>query len=144
QQNLVSVSIVDGDTGEPLDNASLTVRGVKPVERDTFDLQHPAVATAWAPNYRVGYFLLPAKYPRVAVRLYRADGQWTMYGVTPARTQTHPAIHLRPPFKVVWSRDLQGLLEFPAVVLDGIAYISNLHGILYAIDMQTGKDLWKF
>lgn len=141
---LVSVRVVDGDTGEPIGNASLTVRGANPVARGVFRLSRPSRATAWAPHYGATAFLLPVRYRRVAVRLYRSDGQWPMYGVDPARTQAHPGIRLRPPFRVVWGRDLEGLLEFPAVVTDGVAYVSNLHGHLFALSMDTGKTLWQF
>ena len=65
---------------------------------------------------------------RVVVRVYRPRFQWPMYGATPARTQAHPTIRLRPPFRVVWSRGLGSLIEFPAVVSDGVAYIGNNHG----------------
>src|SRR6266545_2654586 len=65
-----------------------------------------------------------------------------MYGVTPARTQVHSGIKLRPPFRVVWSRNLHGLLEFPAVVWNGVAYVNNIHGTLTALSMSTGRVLW--
>ena len=35
------------------------------------------------------------------VPIYRIDGQWLMYGATPARTQFHEGISLRPPFRTV-------------------------------------------
>jgi outer membrane protein assembly factor BamB len=144
RRTTVSVSVVDGDTGRRVDNASVTAEGANRVGRGLFALSRPARATVWAPHYETRTFVLPVRYPRVAVRLYRPDGQWPMYGVDASRTQSHPGIHLRPPFRVVWSRDLGGLLEFPAVVADGIAYISNLHGHLFALSMDTGKTLWQF
>jgi outer membrane protein assembly factor BamB len=66
-----------------------------------------------------------------------------MYGATPARTQAHLAIHVRPPFRVVWSRGLGSLIEFPAVVSDGVAYIGNIHGTVRAISMRNGNVLWR-
>ena len=54
----------------------------------------------------------------------------------PARTQAHAAIGLRPPFRVVWSRGLGSLIEFPAVVSDGVAYVGNNHGTVYALSMR--------
>jgi outer membrane protein assembly factor BamB len=79
----------------------------------------------------------------VKVRLYRAGLQWPMYGATPARTQAHPAIRLRPPFRVVWSRGIGSLIEFPAVVSDGVAYIGNYHGTVRALSMRSGRVLWR-
>jgi outer membrane protein assembly factor BamB len=66
-----------------------------------------------------------------------------MYGVNPARTQVHTGIKLRPPFRVVWRRDLGGLLEFPAVVWHGVAYVNNIHGYLTALSMKNGHTLWR-
>jgi len=77
-----------------------------------------------------------------AVALYRPQLQWTMYGVTPERTQTHSAIALRPPFHVLWRRWI-GYIEYPAVVDDGVAYISNLSGTVRAIRMRDGALLWQ-
>ena len=34
----------------------------------------------------------------------------------PRRTNAHPGIELRPPFRVVWSRGIGSLIEFPAVI----------------------------
>jgi outer membrane protein assembly factor BamB len=66
-----------------------------------------------------------------------------MYGAAPARTQVHPAIKLRPPFRPIWHRKLHGLIEFPAVVWHGVAYVNNFHGWLRAINVQTGRMLWQ-
>ena len=76
------------------------------------------------------------------VRIYRPAGQWLLYGASPDRNQYQPAIRLRPPFRVVWGRYLGTLLEFPAVVDDGVAYLSNLHGQLYALSMSDGQIVW--
>ena len=53
------------------------------------------------------------------------------------------AIRLRPPFRVVWSRGLGSLIEFPAVVSDGVAYIGNVHGTIRALSMRNGTVLWR-
>ena len=49
-------------------------------------------------------------HPLRTIRIYQPALQWTMYGVEPTRTQAQPNIRLRPPFKVVWSRGMAGLL----------------------------------
>ena len=66
-----------------------------------------------------------------------------MYGATAARTQSHTAIGVRPPFRVVWSRGLGSLIEFPAVVANGVAYIGNFRGTVYALSMRKGTVLWR-
>src|SRR5450759_1622395 len=75
---------------------------------------------------------------RRTIRIYRPALQWPMYGVDSARTQAQIAIRLRPPFRVVWSRSLGSLVEFPAVVSDGMAYVANARGTVWAISMRTG------
>src|SRR5581483_8156660 len=80
---------------------------------------------------------------KVTIRVYRPELQWPLYGATPTRTQAQTHIHLRPPFKVVWSRGMGTLIEFPAVVDDGVAYIGNAHATVRAISMRTGRVLWR-
>ena len=80
---------------------------------------------------------------RRTIRIYRPALQWPMYGADPARTQAQTAIRLRPPFRVVWSRDLRSLVEFPAVVSDGMAYVANVRGVVRAISMRTGAVAWR-
>jgi outer membrane protein assembly factor BamB len=76
------------------------------------------------------------------VDVYRPELQWPLYGATPARTQAPTEIRLRPPFRLVWSRGLGHLIEFPAVVDDGFAYIGNARGTIHAISMRSGKFAW--
>ncbi len=66
-----------------------------------------------------------------------------MYGATATRAQAQTHIRLRPPFRIVWSVGLGGLIEFPAVVDDGVAYIGNARATIRAISMRTGKVLWR-
>jgi outer membrane protein assembly factor BamB len=79
---------------------------------------------------------------RQTVDVYQPDLQWPLYGATEARTQAPTEIRLRPPFRLVWSRGLGQLIEFPAVVADGFAYIGNARGTIRAISMRDGKFLW--
>jgi outer membrane protein assembly factor BamB len=80
---------------------------------------------------------------RATIRIYRPASQWPLYGATPSRTQAQSHIRLRPPFRTVWSRGLGSLIEFPAVVDDGVAYIGNAHATVRAISMRFGKVLWR-
>jgi outer membrane protein assembly factor BamB len=80
---------------------------------------------------------------RVTVRVFRPDLQWPMYGATVTRAQSQTHIRLRPPFRTVWSVGLGGLIEFPAVVDDGVAYIGNARGTVYAVSMRFGKIMWR-
>jgi hypothetical protein len=144
---LLRVSVLDGDTWARLADATITARGTVKLGQELFTRPglRSLTLTSWAPHYgaRTLYYALgPAR--KLTVRLYRTDGQWTMYGVTPARTQAHSGIRLRPPFRVVWGRNLGTLLEFPAVIDNGVAYLSNLHGKLYALSMADGHPIWQY
>jgi len=76
------------------------------------------------------------------VRIYEPKLQWPFYGATPARSGAQTAIKLRPPFKLVWSRAMGRLIEFPAVVWDGFAYIGNARATVHAISMRNGAIAW--
>lgn len=79
---------------------------------------------------------------RQTIRIYRPDLQWPVYGATMARTQAPTDIHLRPPFRLIWSHAMGHLIEFPAVVWNGFAYIGNQYGVVHAISMRSGKVAW--
>ena len=77
------------------------------------------------------------------LRIYRPELQWPLYGVTAARVEVQAHIRLRPPFRTVWSVPTGGLIEFPAVVDDGVAYIANARGSIRAISMRFGRVIWR-
>jgi len=80
---------------------------------------------------------------RETVRIYQPDLQWPLYGATQARSQSQIHIRLRPPFKTVWSVALGGLIEFPAVVDSGVAFVGNARATITAISMRFGTIVWK-
>jgi outer membrane protein assembly factor BamB len=83
------------------------------------------------------------RFPTFTFRVYQPRLQWTMYGADPARTGVHPAVRLRPPFRIVWSIAHGDLIEFPAVVSDGFAYIANGSGTVQAFSMRRGTLAWR-
>ncbi|HJU47608.1 MAG TPA: PQQ-binding-like beta-propeller repeat protein, partial [Gaiellaceae bacterium] len=112
-----------------------------------FRLRRPAAleVRAWAPGYRERTVRFPFQRRWAStLRLYRPSQQWTMYGAGARRTNAHPAIRLRPPFRVVWSRGIGSLVEFPAVVSDGVAYVGNYRGTVYALSMRNGRYVWRY
>jgi outer membrane protein assembly factor BamB len=97
-----------------------------------------------SPGYVAGSERVGKGSPATAqVAVYRRDLQWPMYGADPARTQAHPAIKLRPPFRVVWQRAFGSLIEFPAVVWEGTGYVNTIRGYLTAFSMTTGRRIWR-
>jgi outer membrane protein assembly factor BamB len=147
----VWVRVVDGDTHTRVPRARVAVgpvvdradrRGVATMRlRRATTLSVSVSAAGYAPRELSWPF---GRRPWATIRIYRPALQWRMYGANPRRTQAHPAIRLRPPFRVVWSRGIGSLIEFPAVVSDGVAYIGNYRGTIYAISMRTGKRVWRY
>jgi outer membrane protein assembly factor BamB len=145
---VVQVSVRDGDTSKPISRASVRVAGAEvPVGEDGAAALVPrarAKLRVTAPGY--GARTVRVNFRRKVVQrvdLWRPATQWPIYGAVPARTQAHPGIALRPPFRVVWHRYMGSLLEFPAVVWNGVAYVNNMGGILQALSMKTGRVLWR-
>jgi outer membrane protein assembly factor BamB len=146
----VLVTVVDGDTNRRVRGARVRVGGHlartdhSGVARVPLAVRRALVTVAAKPGYGERAVRLPFRtHPKSTIRIFRRAAQWTMYGVSPARTQTQPQISVRPPFRVVWSRGLGSLVEFPAVVSEGIAYVANARGTVRALDMRNGAVVWR-
>ena len=147
----VLVTVVDGDTNGRVRGARVVI-GHRAGYADTSGLAAVKVKRRAAfpvrvskPGYATRIVRMPFKQHReVTIRLYRDSLQWPMYGANSRRTQAHGDIKLRPPFKVVWSRGIGTLIEFPAVIMGGVAYIGNYKGMIYALNMRDGKVIWKY
>src|SRR5262249_57226948 len=93
--------------------------------------RRPLNVTVGAPGFGTRVVYEEFRESRKAtIRVYRPDLQWPMYGATATRAQAQTHIRLRPPFRTVWSVGLGTLIEFPAVVENGVAYIGNRHPTL--------------
>src|SRR6266508_376174 len=150
ERRRVVVTVVDGDTGVRVRGALVHVRRLadRANAKGNAELMlrrfAPLVVSVRARGYAGRDLRMPFQHRRrVVVRAYRERLQWPMYGAGPARTQAQTEIRLRPPFRVVWSRGLGSLIEFPAVVSDGVAYIGNSRGTIRAISMRSGKIVWR-
>jgi outer membrane protein assembly factor BamB len=146
----VQVTVVDGDTNRRVRGARVTIGhhsarsnrlGVAriPLLRRTALVTDATKRGFGRRSVRLAF----RTHPKSTIRVYRRSLQWTTYGAGPARTQAQSAIHVRPPFRVVWSRGLGALIEFPAVVADGVAYIANATGTIWALSMRNGDVLWR-
>jgi outer membrane protein assembly factor BamB len=146
----VQVTVLDGDTNRRLPRARVTI-GRRTAVADRHGVAHVPLARRAALVTKAskrGYATRSVRlqyrtHPKSTIRLYRPALQWTMYGADPQRSQAHAALRVRPPFRVVWSRGLGGLVEFPAVVADGIAYVTNMRGTVRALDMRDGTVVWR-
>jgi outer membrane protein assembly factor BamB len=142
------VTILDGDLRKRVPGAHVRLAG----KAGTTDRHGQTVIVA--PRRRLVVSVSARDYSPLSVpvnfksrrkqtlRVYQPDLQWPLYGATEARTQAPPRIHLRPPFRIVWSRGLNRLIEFPAVVDEGVAYIGNTNSTIHAISMRSGKFDW--
>ena len=146
----VQVTVVDGDTNARVRGVRVSI-GHRSAPSDRRGIAHvpllrraALVTTAAKHGYGKRSVRLSFRtHPKSTIRIYRRALQWTMYGASPARSQAQLRLRVRPPFRVVWSRGLGSLIEFPAVVADGVAYVSNARGTVRALDMRTGHVLWR-
>jgi outer membrane protein assembly factor BamB len=144
-----AVQIVDGDTGKPVRAARVVARGsaVRAAPRGVATLgvpRHRYTVRVSAPGYAKRTVRLDFR-ARLAhkVELWRPSLQWPLYGANAARTQVQSGIDVRPPFRIVWRRNVHGLMEFPATTWEGVAYVHTMGGTLRAISMRSGRVLWK-
>jgi outer membrane protein assembly factor BamB len=144
------VTVLDGDRRVRVPGARVEISGrsrrTDRVGVAQIRVRHrqPLAVTVEARGYSTRTVLVRFDRKRdVTLRIYRPDLQWPIYGVTDTRTQTQAHIRLRPPFHTVWSISLDGLIEFPAVVDDGVAYIGNGTAVVRAISMRFGKVIWR-
>lgn len=67
---------------------------------------------------------------------------WDSFGGDPARTLARPKVNLGRPQKIVWSRGLHDLMEYPPTFCGGYLYANLERGRTVAIDAATGRVLW--
>jgi outer membrane protein assembly factor BamB len=148
--NAVRLGVVDGDLRTRVRGAVVKV-GPYRVRTNRKGWAHIPLkkrGKLWVTITKRGYDRLTKRiefrnHPRMGVEIYQGALQWRLYGATPARTQAQTSIRVRPPFKVVWAKPAGGLIEFPAVVDHGVAFIGNQAGTIRAFDMGNGKVLWR-
>ena len=147
----VKVVVFDGDLGRPVARArvQLGVVAARTNRRGVAVLHPPRrrllPVRVSAKGYNGRQLHINVRHrPLSGVRIFRRSLQWTLFGANEARTQTQPWIKVRPPFRIVWSRPLGGMLEFPAVVTNGVAFIGNAWGSVRGLSMGNGRLAWRF
>lgn len=146
----VRVTVMDGDLHKPVAGATTRVGDRVVVTNERGEAWHRLRCRRSVPvRIRADRYLAKLARPpfrlrkKVVVRVYRRSLQWSMYGAGPGRTQAHKAITVRPPFKIRWARGFGTLIEFPAVVSEGVGYVGNLRGTIHAFSMRDGRIAWK-
>jgi eukaryotic-like serine/threonine-protein kinase len=144
------VLVLDGDLRRRVRGAVVRIEGAaartdrRGIARVAVGARSAAVLHVSARGYKpVTTLRTFRRLHRVIVRVYQPRLQWLVYGATAARTGTQRHIRLRPPFRMRWTLGMHGLIEFPAVVSDGVAYIGNRGGTIRAISMRFGKTVWR-
>jgi outer membrane protein assembly factor BamB len=144
------VTVVNGDTNRRVRNAIVRLggRADRTNRRGVANIRVPVRRSLNVTVKARGYTPRTIREPfqrkrKVVIRIYRPALQWPLYGASALRSQAQTEIALRPPFRVVWSRGMGSLIEFPAVVSDGVAYIANIHGTVRALSMRDGTVLWR-
>src|SRR6266536_2741291 len=148
---LVYVSVIDGDTHRKVKGAVVRIGshadevGRRGIATLRVRRARPLPVTAWARRYakRKVRMAFGPHHKWVTLFLFKPASQWPLYGVTPARTQAQTNIHIRPPFRIAWSRGMGSLIEFPAVVWSGVAFIANARGVVRAVSMRSGRVAWR-
>jgi outer membrane protein assembly factor BamB len=110
---------------------SRDIRGSPTVE---FVPTEPTPTVPVKPKRRHGGAGRPAALTRV---------DWPTFGYDDRRLHYVPS-RLRPPFRVEWTFRGRHLLEFPAAVAYGRAYIANNPGTLFAVQAATGRTSWRY
>jgi outer membrane protein assembly factor BamB len=147
----VLVTVLDGDTGKRVRGARVRIGGhaARTDRRGVAGVPIRRRAALPVTISRRGYATRTVRLwfrqrPHSTARIYQPRLQWPIYGAVPSRTQAQTAIELRPPFRRIWSRGLGSLIEFPAVVADGRAYIGNFRGTVFGLSMRSGKVSWRY
>ena len=144
----LAITVLDGDLRVRVPHALVRVwgrrshtdrHGVAVVDAPPRRLEVSVSARGYTP---ARFFLHFEKRRQQVVRIYQPNLQWPLYGATDERTQAQTHIRLRPPFRLVWSRGMGRLIEFPAVVSDGFAYIGNSAATIHAVSMRSGAFAW--
>jgi outer membrane protein assembly factor BamB len=144
------ITVVDGDRSTRVPGALVELwdRGARADRHGVVEIRVPGRrdlnVTVSARGFSTRTVFAPfLGFRRVTVRIFRPELQWPIYGATATRSQSQIHIRLRPPFRTVWSVGLGGLIEFPAVVDGGVAYIGNAQGRIYAVSMRFGTIIWR-
>jgi len=107
-------------------------------------LRHRRVATVRG-STTVEYVPSAAPPAPARSRTPSASGlAWPTYGYDAERVRFDPAVHLRPPFRRVWTFHGRALLEFPPVVAYGRVYLANVDGVMFGLDARTGRVEWRY
>ncbi len=82
--------------------------------------------------------------PSLSVPQAQARFVWSTFGYSGQRLRSPTTIHLRPPFRRLWTFPGHSLLEFPPAIAHGRLYLPTFAGRVLAIDPETGTVVWTY
>src|SRR5438552_3436611 len=68
---------------------------------------------------------------------------WPVFRGNPAQTGV-AAEALPEKLAVRWAAKTGNAIEGAAAIVGGVVYVGSLDGFVYALDLATGKEKWKF
>jgi outer membrane protein assembly factor BamB len=71
------------------------------------------------------------------------EADWPMFRETPSRTGISDA-SLPQPLRLRWSFQAKDSIESSAAIVSGTIYFGSMDGGLYAVDLPTGKQRWRY
>ena len=87
-------------------------------------------------------FTVPEEKPKAKKRKPE-DFVWPIFGYTPDRAKAFSTKVVKPPFKKMWRRRADSLLEFPPVLADKTLYFVTNKGTAVARNAVTGRLRWR-
>lgn len=60
------------------------------------------------------------------------------------QSASYTSTEFAPPAKSAWRYQTEGAVRTSAAIVDGVAYVGSYDGWLYALDIGTGRRLWRF
>ncbi len=143
----VTVTVADGDTGEPLAGAVVSAVGgggatatTGPDGRAELDgSPHVVEATMRSRGSRRSR----VRRGEATLELYDPALQSPQYGGGARRTRAAPDVPVGPPSgPPAWTFDGRTLIEFPPAVDDGLVAFGTNSGRVFALDAATGDVRW--
>jgi outer membrane protein assembly factor BamB len=145
-----TVTVTNGDTGEPLAGVNVRARvpGSEAAAATTGadgSAQLPGEAdlvTAAKPGW--GSASGPVRAGNVELRLFDPALQNPEYGGGNERARYLPQVRVPVPSgKAAWTFDAITLIEFPPAVVDGVVLFGVNSGRVFALDAETGRIRWE-
>jgi outer membrane protein assembly factor BamB len=143
----VRVEVRDGDTGAPVEGATVVATGAGGVSgttsADGIAVLDGSPRAVRAKAAGMGTAVARVRDGVATVDLYDPDLQSPQYGGDTARTRYVPDVAAPPPSgPPAWRFDGRTLIEFPPVVDDGLVVFGTNSGRVFALDADTGDVRW--